>query len=252
MLRCPLCLQRIEDGSQIVRYCSRHDAPDTKHVARESGLPPNEVRISTEDVSGIHCPGYSRHDGCVPSPLIEHGTFLFHGGCRCTSPFLTPSSTIDVENRQRLMDGTNVDHWQIKKAKEIARIFPRPEMWFPQALFRAANEHKNGHPFGCFVMLAGAQSAGKTVLSLMAMNHWSYPGSELVQHYAHITESGASNEDFLGVLNALEQIRELKLRQTMIPTTVANLTNIKCVFLPFAQPPPARRALTAPSWTSGI
>jgi hypothetical protein len=202
-----------------VRFCASH--PQQTAV----------VSLSAADLQGIGCPG---HNGlpCVPSQLVEDGVFLFHVGCRCTSPFLLPDGkTLDVASRTRL-DGRVVNHWQIALAEQLAAICPRTEMWFPQALFRAANERVGDRPLGRLVMLAGAQSVGKTVLSLMAMHPRSYRRGH-VQHFAHITDRQfSSNEDLLTVLDALNQSRRGTLRSSMMPTTATHFTNIKCVLAP--------------------
>jgi glutaredoxin-related protein len=52
-----------------------------------------------------------------------------------------------------------------------------------------------------------------------------------VQHYVNITESGASNEDFLRILDGLNQFRHAKMQQQLLPTSSANVANVKCVFI---------------------
>lgn len=221
MLRCPLCLQSLADGTAMVRYCRRHPGETAPFT------------VSLTDFSGIFCPEPHKGERCTPSGQIEDGVFLFHVGCPCTSPFVVPgTSNIDVANRRGLGSGALVEHWEIAVADEIARAHNRPEMWFPQALFRAANERDpaGNAPLGCLVLLAGAQSVGKTVLSLMAMNPMVYASTRPVQHFAHISNE-YSNEDLLRVLDALNQFQSTGIQPAMMPTSAADVSNVKSVFV---------------------
>jgi len=215
-LRCPLCLQALRPGTILHRFCRLHP--------QESGA----ISLDPDDLAALYCPA----EGCRPAQALEEGVFLAHEGCGCLSPFWDGGGLNCA--RSIIVEGKPLDHWQLNALKDIGRQYPNlKEMWFPLILFRAANEYWRNQPFSAFVVMAGARSVGKTVLSLMAMSRLPYPASVTVEHFVHITPAmhDVPSEELLTTLAALNRFRQGKPASLVQHTDRDNVSNLKATFL---------------------
>lgn len=166
--KCPLCLKELTEADKLMRFCFNH--PQRLEQFACDSLAFNS-KIFCED---SHC-----------NEAIDEGVYLRHIGCIARNPFWNgQSGKVEVPGDARsstvpyrLTTGNapqdvKVLHWEIG----MLRVAPQnvPEMWFPLMLLRATAETGRGKRFGVLVELAGAREAGKTVLTMQAMDKQGY------------------------------------------------------------------------------
>lgn|GEM_PF-2195380 len=167
--RCPLCLKLLNEGQRLTRHCTFHPERDETFLCSVEAAPHK-----------FFCPD----EVCKSPDQIENGVFLHHEGCQEHNPFWNDEK-VDLPGEHRSSQlrlevdfGTGVfkpilvQHWLIS----ILRTLPEdgPEMWFPLMLLRATGESSGGTQVGHFIELAGATSAGKTILAVQATNPHGY------------------------------------------------------------------------------
>lgn len=177
-LKCPLCLKQLEENDLIARYCSEH--PDLTEE-----FPFIEESLSER----IYCPARDcRLNGAIGFP----GVFLRHIGCEAKNPFRGSSGKVSIPGRRDSEESIYTDlqgksyifnHWEIG----MLRYVPwESEMWFPQMLMRSMTEKRSGKRMGVMVELAGAQTVGKTVLAMQAMDEQGYVPNHKNDRYVEV------------------------------------------------------------------
>lgn len=185
--KCPLCLTVLTTDQKLARFCTDH--PDKTEEF-------NCTRAAFDE--RIACPV---NDEC--SRAIEpRGVFLRHVGCEAKNPFKDPD----------LVDRLNaLEHWEVNMLRAVAQSGKQAtasEMWFPLMLLRATAEMRKGKRCGALVELVGQRSAGKTVLSMQAMDYQGYvPHDErnsrhvVVDDYIFSRAGTASQSALIDTLN---------------------------------------------------
>ena len=236
-LRCPLCLEPLERGTQFYRFCPRH---------------PHGVQaftVSDDDYGGIYCADLACHPR---ASALDENVFLLHEDCRCLNPYWD-GNIVDLSRPMSIQRGNRqvvVSHWELGLLQQAAKAYKdRKEMWFPQILFRAVNEYWRDQPFGALILLAGAQRCGKTVLSLMAMNRGSYDPKITTDHFVHVTQPVPASppEHLLRTMDALDVLRrsvppsDFCASSEILATNAEDLSNLKSSYLWLKSPPSKRK-----------
>jgi hypothetical protein len=228
MIICPLCLKDIRPPAEFLLFCSQH--PERLAPIRYTG--------AGDDLRLLHC---ASGVGCNEPQALWAGVFLAHMGCLVRNPFLDARRVTITDNRLRFESrGGNllpVEHPQLNVLADIAQCYgDRPEMWFPQGLFRAMNESKR---FGRLIMLAGPRQVGKTVISMMAMNPDTYQGPRMarfepqsfVSLHSLNPQATVPLNSFLGSLHAVTQLLLQRPAVGFVPPTGSEEAHMKAVFL---------------------
>lgn len=226
-LRCPLCLEPLQSGTQFYRFCPQHPQVAPAFM------------VDDGDYSGIYCP----HPDCRPSAsTLNMNVFLLHEDCRCLNPFWDGSG-LNLSRTMAVTVGANpvpVSHWQLGILRQAGGVYSdRKEMWFPQVLFRSVNEYWHNVPFGSLILMAGAPRCGKTVLSLMAMSRSSFDPTITIDHFVHVTQAVSSSppEHLLRTMHALDVLRKdtppagFCASDEILATDANDLSNLKSAYL---------------------
>lgn len=236
--RCPLCLSDLHRTDRLIHLCPQHPAHRI-------------ITCAEENLADVYC---DRRE-CAEVINVEDGVLLSHDGCSASNPFWRPEEAADgrvadgggvvaIDGRTTLPGRTAPDdwHWQFAMLRQAATPYPnRREMWFPQMLFRAANERQGGRRFGSLVKLCGPRAVGKTTLATMALAYKSYvPPSDSSQvTYADVKdfvyvpiEEGEQNPiHFLNALYPSYLIRRGFGVADWIARTLARRRSIKAAFV---------------------
>lgn len=186
MYRCPLCLQTINIGDRLIRYC--HQCDELRSIEFSPSL------LAEEATCG--------NNGCNAAKRLVGGVFFSHWGCSATSPFWKSGGfgipgelkgeSLMLEFDQPIGNQRFI-HWQINLLGRIAELGARisggdgngriaPEgialedlqyMFYPKQLLAATESDKDTRT-GYFVALAGVPGAGKTVLAFQALSRRGY------------------------------------------------------------------------------
>lgn len=230
--KCPLCFQKLDPTQQLARVCLSH---------KERGETFN-FDIDRKDI-------FCRLKTCENPRSIQTGVFLRHIGCASKNPYWRGSGTpVAVPEKDTLeRDGKvfHVQHWMFGVLRELAELEPNAsEMWFPLHMFRTLNwyslDERQGQQIGATIRLAGAKSAGKTVLATMALVPYGYaqplPAPAFrVENFIYVSPEEVGvvqqpQEQFLQALLPFSMLRDQQNAPEWVAGTPPTRSNVKAAF----------------------
>jgi len=252
MLRCPLCLQTLDETQHVVVHCLAHGK--TRYL---SGGPSLAAELPKCPHRGCSMHRHWRGDSAV----------VKHEGCSATFDFAELATLAkDPRFTPPVPPEIPIDHWEMRMLLNLlspggpeARPAPAPGapesaapsgvMWYPVELLLSCREPVAG-PLEAggrapVVELCGSKRSGKTVLALQAMDQEGYsphgrarPRALGVRDYAYVEPAGSLPESSMFEILALRGQMEQNLGWLPPDPTKETTINLKAIRLAPGRPAP--------------
>lgn len=249
MLKCPLCLQTLDETQRVVVHCLAHGK--TRDLSGGASLAAELPKCPSRGCS-LH--RHWRGDSAV----------VKHVGCSATFDFAELATLANEPTFDRAGTTIPIEHWEMTMLLRLiapggpeARPEPAPgapvgaapsgTMWYPVELLLSCRESVTG-PFetggrASVVELCGSKKSGKTVLALQAMDQEGYsphghprPRALGVRDYAYVEPAGSLPASSMFEILALRGQMEQNLGWLPPDPTEETTINLKAVRLAPGQP----------------
>jgi hypothetical protein len=218
LLFCPLCLQRLDDGSVLEMYCMEHFGE------------PRDIPCTANFTRTLQC-----SSSCRANKRIDRKPLIFlHQNCPVQFPYDRIPAHAAILQATVRGTATDIEHWQIGVLTQLAGRMREPgPMFFPLAALLATSEERRQRG-SAIVGLSGDQEVGKTVLAVQSMTRLGY-GTTRKLHatvhnfiYAQPGEEDLENTEFFNLLHLVSD-RNATLAWRNPDATRAQGVNIKAI-----------------------